>query len=133
MRTSPADNQRCGSPTRPDSYQGIDQYLRTIHSFFSYGLIATVVPSEGNLATDSSSEGSSQLTQLPHATESHVTPREKVLYTAKAHNTSAKRELSMRELFRSTTIRCLVLGVVVLAVTSCSKKHSSVAEQIAKT
>ncbi len=42
MRTSPAANQRC--------------YTR----FFSYGLIATVIPSEGNLATDSSSEGSSQ-------------------------------------------------------------------------
>src|SRR5438309_7672050 len=30
LRTSPADNQRCGSATRPDSYQGIDQYLRPI-------------------------------------------------------------------------------------------------------
>src|SRR2546425_5008473 len=54
-------------------------------------------------------------------------------YTAKAHNTGAKRGPSMRKLGRSTTIRCLVLGVLVLAATSCSKKHSSVAEQIAKT
>src|SRR2546425_5141258 len=53
-------------------------------------------------------------------------------YTAKAHNTGAKRGPSMRKLGRSTTIRCLVLGVLVLAATSCSKKHSSVAEQIAK-
>src|SRR5437870_9375882 len=133
MRTSPADNQRGGSATRPDSYQGIDQYLRPTHSFFSYDLIATVIPSERNLATNSSSEGSSPLTLLAHATESHITPREKVLYTAKAHNTGAKRGPSMRKLGRSTTIRCLVLGVLVLAATSCSKKHSSVAEQIAKT
>src|SRR5207245_7923971 len=39
----------------------------------------------------------------------------------------------MRKLGRSTTIRCLVLGVLVLAGTYCSQKHSSVAEQIAKT
>src|SRR5438445_13852465 len=53
MRTSPADNQRGGSATRPDSYQGIDQYLRPTHSFFSYGLIATVIPSEGRWRPDS--------------------------------------------------------------------------------
>jgi hypothetical protein len=38
MRTSPAANQRCGSATRPDSYQGIDQYLRPIHSFLQLRL-----------------------------------------------------------------------------------------------
>jgi hypothetical protein len=39
----------------------------------------------------------------------------------------------MTKFGRSTTIRFLVLGVLVLAVTSCSHKHSSVVEQIAKT
>jgi hypothetical protein len=34
---------------------------------------------------------------------------------------------------RSTVIRFLVFGVLVLGATSCSQKHSSVAEQIAKT
>jgi hypothetical protein len=59
--------ERLGLPT-----SGANQQLDTTHTkvsintfvqytgFFSCGLIATVIPSEGNLATDSSSEGSSQ-------------------------------------------------------------------------
>ena len=39
----------------------------------------------------------------------------------------------MTKLGRSTTIRILVFGVLVLAASSCSQKRSSVAEQIAKT
>ena len=39
----------------------------------------------------------------------------------------------MKELGCSTTIRFLVFGVLVLTVTSCSQKHSSIAEPIAKT
>jgi hypothetical protein len=39
----------------------------------------------------------------------------------------------MTRLGRSTTIRCLLFGALALAATSCSQKHSSVAEQIAKT
>ena len=39
----------------------------------------------------------------------------------------------MTKLGRSTTIRILVFGVLVLAASSCSQKRSSVAEHIAKT
>jgi hypothetical protein len=38
----------------------------------------------------------------------------------------------MMEVGRSTMIRCLVLAVLFFAGTSCSQKHSSLAEQIAK-
>src|SRR2546430_14136824 len=61
-----ADRGRARNSCADANVQGMDQYLRPTHSFFSYGLIATIVPSEGNLATDSSSEGSSQLTRVPN-------------------------------------------------------------------
>jgi hypothetical protein len=35
---APAANQRCGSATRPDSYQGSDQYPRPIHLFLQLWL-----------------------------------------------------------------------------------------------
>ncbi len=56
LPTSGADQQLDPTHTKV-SINTFVQYTR----FFSYdGLIATVIPSEGNLATDSSSEGSSQ-------------------------------------------------------------------------
>jgi hypothetical protein len=55
LATSGADQQLDPTHTKV-SINTFVQYAR----FFSCGLIATVIPSKGNLATDSSSEGSSQ-------------------------------------------------------------------------
>jgi hypothetical protein len=71
--------------------------------------------------------------QRAHATESHITPIEKVLYTAKAHTTGAKGRLSMTKLRRSTTICCLLFGVLVLAPNSWAQQRPPILEQIAKT
>jgi hypothetical protein len=73
------------------------------------------------------------MTQLPQATETHITPIEKVLYTAKAHTTGAKGGPSMTKFGRSTTIRCLFLGMLVLAPNSWAQKRPPILEQIAKT
>jgi len=73
------------------------------------------------------------MTQLAHATESHITPIEKVVYTAKAHTTSAKGGPSMTKSARSTTIRCLFFGVLVLAPNSWAQKRPPILEQLAKT
>jgi len=72
------------------------------------------------------------MTQLAHATESHITPIEKVIYTAKAHPTGAKGGPSMTKLARST-IRCLFFGVLVLAPNSWAQKRPPILEQLAKT
>ena len=71
--------------------------------------------------------------QRAHATGSHITPVEKVLYTAKAHTTGAKGRPSMRKLGRSTTICCLLFGVLILAPSSWAQQRPPILEQIAKT
>jgi hypothetical protein len=73
------------------------------------------------------------MNQLAHATESHITPVEKMLYTAKAHTTSAKRRLSMTRLGNSTMICCLLFGVPGLAPNSWAQNRPPILEQIAKT
>ena len=73
------------------------------------------------------------MTQLAHATESHITPIEKVIYTAKAHTTRAKGGAPITKLARSTTIRCLFFGVLVLAPNSWAQKRPPILEQLAKT
>jgi hypothetical protein len=73
------------------------------------------------------------MTQLAHATESHITPINKVLYTAKAHTTGAKGRPSMTKLRSSTTICCLLFGVLVLAPSALAQKRPPILEQIAKT
>jgi hypothetical protein len=73
------------------------------------------------------------MTQLAHTTESHITPVEKVLYTAKAHTTVAKVRPSMTKLSSSTTICCLLFGVSVLAPSSWAQNRPPILEQIAKT
>lgn len=73
------------------------------------------------------------MTQLARVTESHIIPIEEVLYTAKSPNTGSKGGRSVTKLVHSAAIRWLVLGVLVLAATSCQKKQPSLAEQVAKT
>jgi len=73
------------------------------------------------------------MTQLAHATESHITPINKVLYTAKAHTTGAKGRPSMTKLRSSTTICCLLFGVLVLGPSALAQKRPPILEQIAKT
>jgi hypothetical protein len=73
------------------------------------------------------------MTQLAHATESHITPEEKVPYTAKAHTTVAKVRASMTKLSSSNTICCLLFAVLVLAPNSWAQNRPPVLEQIAKT
>ena len=69
------------------------------------------------------------MTQLAHPTESRFPPMEKVFHTTKADTTGRH---PMKKFRGSTTIRCLVLGLLVLAVTSCSQKQPpSLAEEIA--
>jgi hypothetical protein len=70
------------------------------------------------------------MTELAHATKSRFPPMEKVFHTTKGDATGRHPMKKFRGL---TTIRCLVLGLLVLAVTSCSHKQPpSLAEQIAK-
>ncbi len=74
------------------------------------------------------------MTQLAHATKSHINPIEKVIYTAKAHTTGAKGGgPSVTKLACSTTIRCLFLLVLVLAPNSWAQTRPPILEQIAKT
>jgi hypothetical protein len=73
------------------------------------------------------------MTQLAHATESHITPIEKVVCTAKAHATGAEAGPSITNLACSTTIRCLLLGVLVLAPSSWAQKRPPILERVAKT
>jgi hypothetical protein len=72
--------------------------------------------------------------QRAHAAESHITPIEKVLYTAKAHTTGAKGRLSMTKLSRVITICCLLFWVLVLAPGSWAQtQRPPILEKIAKT
>ena len=73
------------------------------------------------------------MTQLEHATESHITPIEKVLYTAKVHTTVAKVRPSRARLGSSTTICCLLFGVLGLAPSASAQNRPPILEQIAKT
>jgi hypothetical protein len=73
------------------------------------------------------------MTRLANATESRITPIEKVIYTAKAHTTGAKGGPPMTKLARSTTIRCLLFGLLVLVANSWAQQRPPILEQIAKT
>jgi hypothetical protein len=73
------------------------------------------------------------MTRLANATESRITPIEKVIYTAKAHTAGAKGGSSITKLGRSTTIRCLVFGLLVLAANSWAQQRAPILEKIAKT
>ena len=66
------------------------------------------------------------MTQLSHATQSHITPSKKVIHTANAHTTVA-------EFGRSTSLRCLVFGLLVLVPNSWAQQRPPILEQIAKT
>jgi hypothetical protein len=59
--------------------------------FFSCGLIATLVPSEDKLSNGKFVRREFPMTQLAHATESHSTLIEKVIYTAKAGSDTWKK------------------------------------------
>ena len=86
------------------------------------------------------------MTQLASAKESHITPIEKGIYTARAHTTDAKGGSCMTMLARSTlarsttihwqTIRCLFFGllvlVFVLAPNSWAQQRAPILEKIAK-
>lgn len=73
------------------------------------------------------------MTQLAQATGFHITPIEKVICTSKAYAAGAKGEISMTKLTRSTTIRCLLFGVLVFASNSWAQTRPPIIEQIAKT
>ena len=70
------------------------------------------------------------MTQLAYAIEPHITPVEEVIYTAKAH---PKGGFSMTKFGRSTTIRCLFLGLLLLAANSWAQERAPILEQVAKT
>src|SRR5882672_8861579 len=72
------------------------------------------------------------MTQLAHATESHITAIGRVIYKAKAHATGAKGGPSMTKLIRSTTIFFLFLGVLVLASNSRAQTRPPILEKMAK-
>lgn len=65
------------------------------------------------------------MTQRAHATESHIPP--------KAHTMGSKEGPTMAKLGRSTTIRFLVFGVLVLAAPSWAQTRPPIVEQLAKT
>jgi hypothetical protein len=88
---------------------------------------------KGDFSTDNSSEGTSKMTQLAHATESHITPIEKVIYAAKARTTGAKGGPSVTKLTHSIMIRCLFFVLLVLASNSWAQQRAPILEQIAKT
>jgi hypothetical protein len=73
------------------------------------------------------------MTRLANATESRITPIEKVIYAAKAHTTGAEGGSSITKLARSTTIRCLFFGLLVLAANSWAQQRAPILEKIAKT
>ena len=68
------------------------------------------------------------MTQLTHATKSHNTPIKKAIYTARAHTTVKKGGPFMTKLARSTTIRCLFFGVLVLAPSSWAQQRAPIRE-----
>jgi hypothetical protein len=73
------------------------------------------------------------MTQLAHATESHVTPIEKAIDTAKAHAAGGKAGSSITNLARAITIGCLWFGVLVLVPNSWAQQRPPILERVAKT
>jgi len=73
------------------------------------------------------------MTQLAHAIKSRILPIERVIYSAKALTKDAKGGFSMTKPARSTMIRCLFLGVLLLASNSWAQQRPPILEQIAKT
>ena len=71
--------------------------------------------------------------QPTHATESPITPIERVLSIAKAHTTGANGRPSISRLGRLTAICCLFFGALVLAPNSWAQQRPPILEQIAKT
>jgi hypothetical protein len=69
------------------------------------------------------------MTQLAHATKSHITPVEKALSTAQVPATGSKGRPSMTKLGSF----CLLFGVLILAPTSRAQNRPPILEQIAKT
>src|SRR6266481_9086313 len=100
--------------------------------FFGYGLIATVIPSLGNFATDSSPRKEFPMPRLEPATESHINSIEELIHTAKAYSTGAKRG-PITKLGRSITTGCVLLGLLVLAPNSWAQQRPPILEKIAKT
>jgi len=74
------------------------------------------------------------MTQLAHTIESHSTRIEKVLDTGKTHTLVAKVRPSRTKLSNSTTICCLLFGLLALAPhSSRAQNRPPILEQIAKT
>ena len=73
------------------------------------------------------------MTQLAHATKSHINPVEKVHHARKTRTTVAKSRLSMTKLSISTTVCFLLFAVLVLTPNSWAQSRPPVLEQIAKT
>jgi hypothetical protein len=70
------------------------------------------------------------MTQVAYAAESHATRIEEAIYTAKDH---PKGGPSMTKFGRSTTIRCLFLGLLLLAANSWAQQRAPILDQVAKT
>src|SRR5260370_34880330 len=126
LPTSGAD-QRLDRTHTQVSINTFIQYTR----FFGYGLIATVTPSLGNFATDSSSRKEFPMARLAPATESHINSIEEVIHTAKAYSTGAKGG-PIPKLGRSITIGCVLLGLLVLAPNSWAQTRPPIFEKGAK-
>jgi hypothetical protein len=77
------------------------------------------------------------MTQIAHATESHITAIEKVIYTAKAHTAGSKGGPSMTKLALATTSRCLFVGLLVFALSTApnawAQTRPPILEKMAKT
>ena len=73
------------------------------------------------------------MTQLVHTTESTIVPIERKIYTAKAPTTDALGGPSMTKFARSTTIRYVFFGLLVIAPNSWTQQRAPILEQIAKT
>jgi hypothetical protein len=73
------------------------------------------------------------MTQLTYTAESHVTQLENVLKTAKAHNARTEGRAATKKRGNSTTILCLLFGLLVPAPSSWAQNRAPIIEQIAKT
>jgi hypothetical protein len=105
----------CGCERLRLPASGADQQLDPTHTkasintfvlytrFFSCGLIAAVIPSEGKPSNEQFVRREFPMTQLAHAKRIPHHPNRKVIYTTKAHTTGAKGGSSMTMLARSTT------------------------------
>jgi hypothetical protein len=71
--------------------------------------------------------------QLTHATESRITPIEKMLSTANAYTTGSKGRPSITMEGRLTTIFCVLFAVLVLVPGCWAQNRPPILEQIAKT